>query len=186
MKQPYPELTETVDRVAGVIKHGEEEFLATLDAGLARIDRIFTDMRKDGKTVIAGEAAAELYQTFGVPPELTETMGAENGMTFDWEGFRHSMEQHARDSGEGGFELFKTGPIEGLKSALRETEFLGYETLAAEAEVKGIVLGDETVNDLESATAAGQDVIVVLDRSPFYGESGGQVGDSGVLEATGF
>ena len=181
MKAPYPELTQTVERVEGVIRHGEEEFLANLDAGLERIDKIFHDMQADGRTVIPGEAAADLYQTFGVPPELTETMGGEQGLTFDWDGFRAAMDEHTRRAGGGGFDLFKTGPIERLKGALEETEFVGYAELETEVVVKGLIVGDETVD----AAQTDEEMLVVLDRSPFYGESGGQVGDTGRLAADG-
>jgi alanyl-tRNA synthetase len=135
--------------------------------------------------VIDGHAAADLYQTFGVPPELFESLAAERNLTFDWSGFKAAMEEHGRVSSGDQAVLFKTGPIEALKKSLHKTEFLGYQTTEAEAEVKGIVAQDHLLDEL---TEVGHDqpVILVLDRTPFYGESGGQVGDSGTITGPGF
>jgi alanyl-tRNA synthetase len=180
MKHPYPELADTAGRVAKVIEQEESTFFGTIDGGLAHIERIFTDMQRDDLMTVDGGHAAELYQTYGVPPELVESLAAEQNFTFDWPGFRKAMEKHGIESGKGQFELFKTGPVEALKRALHSTEFLGYETTEAEAEVKGIVAQNQLC---DKVTEVGHEkpIIVVLDRSPFYGESGGQVGDAGEL-----
>ncbi|MFO0906692.1 MAG: alanine--tRNA ligase-related protein, partial [Pirellulales bacterium] len=185
MKTPYPELASTIERVQAVIRKEEENFFGTIDAGLAHIDRIFGDLQSSGRGVVRGEDAARLYQTYGVPPELFEQMAAERNFTFDWNGFRREMEKHGEASGSDQFVIFKTGPVEALKKALHQTTFLGYETLEAEVEFKGIVAQDHLCDEL---TEVGHDklVTVVLDRTPFYGESGGQVGDSGEIVGPGF
>jgi alanyl-tRNA synthetase len=142
-------------------------------------------MKEQRKVIIEGSVAAELYQTYGVPPELTESIGSEEAFTFDWDGFREAMLQHGVESGKAQFELFKTGPIESLKRSLKETEFLGYDKDEAAATIKGLIV---TSSDSEDQLAdrvepvAGQRVIIVTDRSTFYGESGGQVGDAGRIE----
>jgi len=184
MKHSYPELGETVDRVSSVIEQEENTFFATIDGGLSRIDSIFSQMEADGQLLVEGTSAAELYQTYGLPPELVESMAADRNFSFDWEGFRAAMQQHGIDSGKSQFELFKTGPVEGLKRTLQRTEFIGYEQMSAEVVVKGIVGIDEqdaAGQLVESCQTAGQQLIVITDVSPFYGESGGQVGDQGLL-----
>ena len=116
MKRPYPELQETVERVAQVIKKEEENFQSTIDAGLDRIDRYFQQMKHDNRVMVSGSEAAELYTTHGFPPELFEAMAAEHNLTFDWEGYQRAMEQHGIESGAGQRgPLFKTGPLEALK-----------------------------------------------------------------------
>ena len=182
MKAPYPELADTAGRVQQVIKHEEESFLSTLDAGLARIERVFQEMHQQSRGVVDGHEVAELYSTFGIPPELVESMAAEQNFTFDAEGFRQAMVEHGIVSGKAQFEVFKTGPVEALKKALHETEFVGYEASQIEAEIKGIIANDQLCDQLQ-AGGSDQTVTVVVDRTPFYAESGGQVGDSGTLES---
>lgn len=184
MQHSYPELKETIERVASVIKQEENTFFATIDGGLSRIDSIFSQMENDGQALVDGASAAELYQTYGLPPELVESMAAERNCSFDWEGFRAAMQQHGIDSGKSQFELFKTGPVESLKRTLQQTGFVGYEQLSAEVTVKGIVaLADEhdAGTLIETSQTVGQQLIVITDSTPFYGESGGQVGDKGEL-----
>ncbi len=188
MKNPYPELAETVDRVAQVIEQEENTFFATIDAGLERIERIFGEIESQQQLRVSGESAAELYQTYGVPPELVESMAIERNFVFDWDGFRAAMEQHGIESGRAQFELFKTGPIESLKRSLQATEFVGYESTEAEVAVKAIIVSDDDEQQLTDTLEQvdQEEVLVVLDSSPFYGESGGQVGDSGLLEGGSF
>jgi len=182
MKHPYPELSETVDRVAGVIKQEENAFFGTIDAGLNRIDSIFSSMQASGQVIVDGASAADLYQTYGVPPELVESMASDQEFSFDWDGFRAAMDQHGVNSGKSQFELFKTGPVEQLKRTIQRTDFVGYESTRVEATVKGIIDVTGEGQLVESCQEEGQEVIVILDRSPFYGEAGGQVGDSGSLQ----
>ncbi len=186
MKSIYPELSETTDRVAEVIRREEADFFQTIDAGLNRIGQVFSSMQKEGRVMVDGREAASLYQTFGVPPELFQTIAAEKNYTFDWDGYRAAMGEHSDASGAGQKELFQTGPIETLKEALLRTDFVGYETTECSAQVRGIIVGPGDDDRLIGRLASGGDqehlTRVVLDRSPFYGESGGQVGDSGVLE----
>ncbi len=189
MRHPYPELSETVERVSGVIEKEEANFLGTIDAGLERIDRVFDEMQQKDRVTVDGAVAAELYQTYGVPPELFQTLAAERNFTFDWDGFDRAMQQHGIDSGAGQRELFKTGPMESLKRALHYTEFLGYESTESKAVVKGIVAGrapDDRPCDKMNEIGHEQPVRLVLDRTPFYGESGGQVGDMGKITGPNF
>ncbi len=185
MKSAYPELSETISRVSDVIRREENDFFSTIDAGLNRIENVFSSMSGAGRVMVDGREAASLYQTYGVPPELFQTLAAERNLTFDWDGYRSAMQEHEEKSGGERGELFQTGPVETLKEALLRTEFLGYDATEASAEVKGIIVGpagdDHLVGKLASGGDQNQPVRVVLDRSPFYGEGGGQVGDRGEL-----
>ena len=187
MKQPYPDLTQTVQRVASVIKSEEANFFGTIDAGLSRIARIFEEMKSSGRTQVAGAAAADLYQTFGVPPEVFETMAAENNLAFDWVGFHDAMKQHGQKSGGEVHVVMgdRGSPIDAIKKVLHDVPFLGYQTIEADAELKFIVAQNRLCDQVREV---GHDnpLIVVLDQTPFYGESGGQVGDTGVLVGEGF
>ncbi len=189
MQAPYPELRETQARVTQVIQKEESSFFSTIDDGLAHVSRVFSQMAQSNRVMVDGAEAAELYQTYGVPPELFQTLAAEKNFTFDWDGFQQAMTQHGEASGKQQFELFERGPLETLKEALHYTEFLGYETTKATATVKGIVAGQAPHDRLcDKMTEVGHEnpVRVVLDRSPFYGESGGQVGDTGTLVGENF
>jgi alanyl-tRNA synthetase len=185
MKAVYPELGTTTERVAQVMKREEADFFATIDSGLDRIQRTFNDMKSSGKVMVDGSEAASLYQTYGVPPEMFQQIAAEHNYTFDWDGYRKAMEQHGLISGGEQVEVFETGPIETLKEALQHCEFLGYESTEEKAQVKGIIVGKPKADKLQSTVnAQNTDLVrIVLDRSPFYGESGGQVGDSGTITA---
>jgi alanyl-tRNA synthetase len=186
MKTPYPELAQTVERVAGVIRQEEESFLGTIDAGLSRIERSFEEMKKEHRGVVSGGEAADMYQTHGFPPELFENMAAERNLAFDWQGFREEMERHGLESGAGEKIVFKTGPIEAAKRVLHETAFVGYDaTETAGAKVVYIVANDRPV-DAVNEDDAEQPITVLLDKTPFYGEMGGQVGDTGELAGPGF
>ena len=136
--------------------------------------------------MVDGNEAASLYQTHGVPPELFQQIAAEKNFTFDWDGYRQAMARHGDISGGGGMELFETGPIETLKEALHHTEFLGYSTTKDSAQIKGIIVGkpkDDRLVSSISTNTEGDMFRIVLDQTPFYGESGGQVGDSGKIES---
>jgi alanyl-tRNA synthetase len=190
MAVPYPELSETVDRVSQVMKREESDFFTTIDGGLERIHRLFEEMESSRRVMVDGREAANLYQTFGVPPELLQALAAERKLTFDWDGYRQAMAEHEEISGADQKELFKTGPIETLKEAILKSDFLGYESTSADAKIKGIIVGppkaDSLVSSLKAGEHAGELVRVVLDRTPFYGESGGQVGDKGIIQGDGF
>ncbi len=182
MREPYPELLETTRRVESVIEQEEKTFLATIDDGLQRIERIFASMERADRTIVDGSEAAELYQTYGVPAELFESLASDHEFTFDWKGYRAAMDAHGEASGKLVHTVMgSAGPIDALKKAIKETRFIGYETTSCATEVRGIVVNDELVEEL-ATLGPGERVVVVLEESPFYGESGGQVGDVGLLQ----
>ncbi|MGL6195158.1 MAG: alanine--tRNA ligase, partial [Thermoguttaceae bacterium] len=139
----YPELLETTSRVAKVICSEEENFIGTIDSGLDKIERVFKTMKKDKIGCVNGSDAFEMYQTYGFPPELFETLAAEHNFTFDWDGFKKEMEHHGEISG--GTEknlLFKHDPLEGVKKEHHGSEFVGYEHLETQnVEVIAILSG---------------------------------------------
>ncbi len=190
MKGAYPELTETAERVAKVIKQEEANFFGTIDDGLSRIESAFDEMRANDRVKVEGTVAAELYQTYGVPPELFEGLAAEHNLAFDWDGYAQAMAKHGEASGKVQHTVMGAkGPVDSLKHALHSTEFLGYETTQAKAVVKGIVAGmapHDHLCDCMEEQGHENAIRVVLDRTPFYGESGGQVGDTGKLIGDGF
>jgi len=185
MANPYPDLRATVARVEGVIRQEEASFFATIDAGLERISRVFQEMRDGNRMTVDGAMAAELYQTYGVPPELLESLAAEEAFAFDWDGYQRAMEKHGEASGKVQHVVMGSkGPMDSLKEALHETAFVGYESTELSCVVKGIVAdsaSNERLCDSIGSGQATQPIRIVLDRCPFYGESGGQVGDTGVL-----
>jgi alanyl-tRNA synthetase len=181
MREPYPELGATTGHVATVIEREEDSFLATIDGGLDRIERLFGSIGAAGGSVVPGADAAELYTTYGFPPELLETLAAERNCGFDWAGFRAAMDAHGQKSGAGrNVEVFTSGPLDALKKTMHGTDFVGYDTIEVSAKVIGIIAQD-TLCDSITEVGHAKPVTVVLDATPFYGESGGQVGDTGEL-----
>ncbi len=180
MKVPYPELGETVERVQEVITSEESRFMSGVEDGLRRIDSVFDAMEAEKRVIVKGAEAFEMYQTFGFPPELFETIAGERKYGFDWEGFEKEMEHHGELSGSAEKNLlFKRDPLEGIKKANRPPEFLGYKTLeVADAQIVAILEDDHLV---KSASGEGKKLRVVINKTPFYGEKGGQVGDTGEI-----
>ncbi|WP_240096762.1 alanine--tRNA ligase [Thermomonas flagellata] len=180
MGEAYPVLREGRATAERALLAEEERFAETLDAGM----RIFAEVAAQAGAggVIPGEAAFRLYDTYGFPLDLTQDMARERGMTVDLAGFDAAMAQQkqaARAAGKfgGGVQL----PAE-LVAQLAPTGFLGYEQLEAEGLTVVALLQDGRPVE---AIAAGAEAIVLLDRTPFYAESGGQVGDTGDLSAPG-
>src|SRR6202049_3619553 len=163
----YPELVEFQSLIEDTLRVEEDGFARTLDAATERLASLLD--RSQGR--IDGIDAFRLYDTFGLPVELTVEMAAERGATVDLEGFERAM----REQRERGQASARRGGFAGVE-ALPLTRFVGYDALEIEATVQRIGLERET-----QALGAGDDGIVLLDVSPFYAESGGQVGDTGTL-----
>ncbi len=181
MQAAYPDLAHSTARVAELIKTEEANFLGTLDAGLARIDKLFAQMKSAGRPSVDGAEAADLYQTYGVPPEVFETLAAENNLAFDWEGFRQAMEEHGEASGKVSHTVMgDRGPRDAIKKVLHEVDFRGYQATEIKAQLKFIIAQDQLCDHLREVGRENT-VQVVLDRTPFYGEGGGQVGDTGEI-----
>lgn len=187
MKTAYPDLAETTERVASVIEKEEANFFGTIDGGLERIEKVFGDMRAENRTAVDGAVAADLYQTYGVPPELFESLAADQQLAFDWDSYQKAMDKHGEQSGKLTHTVMGAkGPIDSLKQALDATEFLGYDTIEATVKIVGVVTGEGEDQQIADSLAEGDKALIVLDSTPFYGESGGQVGDTGTLTGEGF
>lgn len=179
MKYAYPEITETVQSVSNVIKLEEEQFLDVVDRGMPRFEKLASKAKSSG--IISGEDAFDLHQTYGFLIELTDTLASQGGLKVDHEGYTKARKRHEATSGSGAFadSVMSAGPIDSLKQK-GGTKFLGYETQSADCKILGIISNKELVNEF---TAAGHEIPigVSLNQTPFYAESGGQVGDIGSL-----
>ncbi|HTV84131.1 MAG TPA: alanine--tRNA ligase [Dyella sp.] len=174
MGAAYPELAARQSFVEEALRTEEQRFGETLEHGM----RVFDDVAAKSGTTIPGEDAFRLYDTYGFPVDLTADIARERGLNVDMTGFERAMEQQReRARAASRFEAKGQMPAE-LASQLKPTVFLGYETLSAQAgKVVGIVRGGKQIDQLNE----GEEALVILDRTPFYAESGGQVGDTGAL-----
>lgn len=176
--EAYPELVEKKDYIQKIISVEEEKFASTIEQGEEIIAHYVEELKILGKNVLDGEKVFKLYDTFGFPLELTEEILAENGMTADTEGFAQNMKRQkelARTSRKvGEDEAWRGAEIE---LDVPETEFTGYEKLQDECKVLALI--DES--GITSAVSEGHKVKVVLDKTPFYAEGGGQVNDNGFM-----
>ncbi|RCS30574.1 alanine--tRNA ligase [Rhodanobacter denitrificans] len=176
MGQAYPELPAKQAFVEDALRTEEQRFGETLEHGM----RLFDEVAAKSGRIIPGADAFRLYDTYGFPVDLTADIARERGLEVDMAGFEQAMnEQRERARAAGKFEAKGQMPAE-LASQLKPTVFLGYEALQAQgSKVLGIVRGGRQVEQL----AEGEDGLVILDRTPFYAESGGQVGDAGTLSS---
>jgi alanyl-tRNA synthetase len=178
----YPEVVEKREFIEKVIRTEEERFHETLSDGLAILAELCLKARAEGKSEIAGPDAFKLYDTYGFPFDLTEDYASEQNMTVDRAGFDSSM-QEQRDRARSARQETESMKVQGgpLAEYTEKTEFVGYESLVATSRIMAIVADNEFVD----AAGADEKVLVVLDRTPFYVESGGQVSDRGVLSGAG-
>lgn len=183
MGDPYMELLQRQSYITQVIKLEEERFLETLDQGTHILEEQVRRLQQDGSTVLPGEEAFRLYDTFGFPLDLTREILTEKGCRVDEAGFNEAMEnqrerarlaQARKKEQTGDADLFRE--IKDLK-----TVFTGYEEGTSRSTVTALFSQGQGQQEV----AAGGEVLVVLDRTPFYAEGGGQVGDKGVLRAPG-
>lgn len=184
MQVPYPEIAKTQKTVAEVIEQEERQFLGVVEKGLAKFEKCVEKAHSTGSGKISGDDAFDLHQTDGFLIELTEAMAAQKNLAVDLERFKSLMNQHKIGSGSGAFldSVMAEGPLDAVRKSAGATEFLGYDTVEAQGEVVGIIAEKQLVDQLEELSHA-TPVAVVLDRTPFYGEAGGQVGDTGTLTA---
>jgi alanyl-tRNA synthetase len=182
MGQAYPELVRAEALISETLKLEETRFRTTLTRGLAILDEESKSLKRGDR--LKGETAFTLYDTYGFPLDLTQDALRPRGIAVDTDAFGKAMERQrekARAAWSGSGEAATETVWFGLKEKAGATEFLGYETETAEGVVKALVKGGAEVKSLEK----GDEGAVILNQTPFYGESGGQVGDMGVLEADG-
>ncbi|MDR3210744.1 MAG: alanine--tRNA ligase [Planctomycetota bacterium] len=184
MAEPYPEVLAQAAGIEETVRLEEEKFLSTIDRGLALIDRAVTEAKQDRRDIIPGAAAFELHDTYGFPYELAEEVVARHGMSIDRPGFDAALDQAREKAREGAKmrgEVFVGGPLKEIKKLSAGTKFLGYDCEAASGKVLAVVKGEHLVDK----ALPGDPVTLVLDETPFYGESGGQVGDTGLIVGPG-
>lgn len=173
MKKPYPEIAEAQKSIISMLKGEEEQFLQTLERGLGKIDAYVSTNSGD---TLPAEFTFELYDTYGFPFELTKRIAEERGRKVDEAAFESLMEEQrkrAKDSSKMKGDIFAVSDLEKNLSSLPETKFFGYNSHETQAKVLFAQLKDGKG-------------ILLLDQTPFYAESGGQVGDQGILKSTSF
>ncbi|UXU89179.1 alanine--tRNA ligase [Burkholderia sp. S-53] len=170
----YPELKEAEQRVTDVLRQEEERFFETIEHGMSILEGALADVDAKGGKVLDGELAFKLHDTYGFPLDLTADVCRERGMTVDEPAFDDAMSRQREQARAAG----KFKATQGLEYTGAKTTFHGYEEIAFDdAKVVALYVDGSSVNEVK----AGQDAVVVLDHTPFYAESGGQVGDQGVL-----
>lgn len=175
----YPELEERRDYIHKILTVEEDKFSATIDQGTAIIQEYVKELKDAGKTMLSGDKVFKLYDTYGFPLELTQEILEENGCTADVDGFNEHM-MHQKEQARA---ARKADEDEGwsddavLFIGMEPTEFTGYETLSDQGAVKGLFLDRQSVSKLSE----GETGILLLDKTPFYAESGGQASDIGTI-----
>ncbi|MHC5019615.1 MAG: alanine--tRNA ligase, partial [Planctomycetota bacterium] len=180
-RRAYPEVTERLAMVQRTIKAEEERFLANLDRGETLVADVVATIQKAGGREVSGAQLFELFATHGQPLDMTEPLFEAAGLAIDRAGYDAAMEEHRRASkGDGGMadEIFQRSAFTDIS---KHTEFLAWETMQSDATVLGLLDLATEGGALAETAGANAKIEVLLDRSPFYAESGGQIGDTGVL-----
>ena len=181
-KDGYPELEEKKDFIFNVIAKEEAQFNKTIDQGLSILADMEADMKAEGTTVLSGENAFKLYDTYGFPVDLTGEILEEKGLTYDKEGFKKAQkEQRAKSEGTFGTHSY-SGTDASVYDALDPeltTEFVGYDNMEAESEVTALTSEEEIVDALSD----GEKGTVIVAKTPLYATSGGQEADKGVIRS---
>ncbi len=189
MHRPYPELVDSVPRIQTVIREEEEQFVRNVENGVKLLDNVFRKTKASGSDVVSGKDSFTLHATYGIPVEVTESFAVEQNLRVDRAGFQAEMSEHSEKSRgtTDAAAVFTAGPLDTLKKSYhRGNEFLGYTATRSDARVIGIVAQNQ-LSDLATVGADGTPLVaLVLDQTPFYGESGGQVGDTGTIRGDGF
>jgi alanyl-tRNA synthetase len=185
MKEAYPELLASRDYVTRVVKTEEERFANMAAIGLERLERVIEQLLKTGGKTVPGTEIFKLYDTFGFPLDFTKEIADEKAMSLDMQGFEAELEkqrERARQSWKG--DEAAVNPVFRRFAEEERSQFLGYQARRATGRVIGIVRSGNLVS---AADKAQEDIEIILDQTPFYAESGGQIGDAGTLSsASGF
>ena len=179
-REAYPELAEKAEYIQKVIRIEEERFDATIDQGLSILNDIIAAAKERKETVIAGSQVFKLHDTYGFPLDLTREIAEENGLSIDEDGFRAEMAEQKKKAREAIKNKDGAGWDDNIYSTLDKsikTDFVGYKETEADAKILYIVKDNQLVQHAEE----GEIVTVILDKTPFYAESGGQVGDTGSI-----
>ncbi|WP_165782525.1 alanine--tRNA ligase [Leptospira meyeri] len=178
----YPELKDKAKDIESILKKEEELFLHTLEVGLEELESLLSQMKSNGETLVTGKEGFRLYSTYGFPREMTKELVEDRGFGFDDQGFEVELEKD-RDLSRASWKGKKVQYLTGISASPElKTEFLGYTATKANAKVLYLFVDGKSVKEANQ----GSDVVVVLDKTPFYAEGGGQIGDWGYLKKEGF
>jgi alanyl-tRNA synthetase len=186
MSHIYPELMASQSLITEVTRVEEEKFIATLDTGLNLVERLVREASSQVRKKLTGEEVFRLYDTYGFPPELTAEIVKEKGLSIDWEGFQVEMERQREMARAGQRVVWASAHMTGtsvLKAVAsmthKQTRFVGYRKYSSRSKVRDLITNGGSVQSV----AEGSGVDMMLDKSPFYGEMGGQVGDAGEISS---
>jgi alanyl-tRNA synthetase len=175
MRDAYPELDERFPSIMSTVAEEETRFSRTLTEGIERVGLLLDEIRARGERTLGGAEVFRLYDTYGIPVDLIAELAEDEGVTIDRQGFEEMM-AGARAKAKASSK-FQAGSVAAIPEGVPPNQFVGYDALDVQSEVKAIVAGSEAVSQLTTGHLAG----VVLDPTPFYAESGGQIGDQGEL-----
>ncbi|MBI5778403.1 MAG: alanine--tRNA ligase [Planctomycetes bacterium] len=204
MGKAYPELKDKHAHIARVIKAEEEKFLETVESGIKLLDEITAKLKSAGSKTFPGAEAFKLYDTYGFPVDLTESILHEKGIKLDITGYEKALAEQKELSRSGSkiaSEIFARTEIDEIRNILKETVYLGDQTLSSDVTIEAILMDGKLMQaypapDMSDSQKEksqekiqwdipNQDIVIITDQTPFYGESGGQVGDTGWLKADG-
>lgn len=204
MGKAYPELKDKHTHIARVIKAEEEKFLETVESGIKLLDDIVNKLKSAGNKTFPGDEAFKLYDTCGFPVDLTESILHEKGLKLDIVGYEKALSEQKELSRAGSkiaSEIFAHSQIDEIRNILKESVYLGDETLSADVTIEAILVDSklmqaypapDTSNPSKETTQEkiqwdipNKDIVIITDKTPFYGESGGQVGDTGWFKTDG-
>ncbi|MBD2691511.1 alanine--tRNA ligase [Anabaena catenula] len=179
----YPNLRKREAAIKAELQREEVNFLKTLDRGEKLLTEIIETVKQQGQKSITGESAFTLYDTYGFPLELTQEVAEENNLTVDVEGFNAEMQKQVEraKAAHETIDLTVQGSLDKLAEHIHSTEFIGYTATATTAKIEVLLVSGVS----EEAAEAGTEVQIVLDKTPFYAESGGQIGDKGYISGDG-
>lgn len=179
MKTAYPELGEAAPFITNVIKNEEDRFLETLDTGLKLLNDALADIKAKGKSEVPGKVIFKLYDTYGFPVDIVRDVVRDEAMSLDMDGFDKAMAaQRAKSRSVVSFSSISDA-YKNLSGKGAQPEFVGYDGLRAESKVLVLVANGQEISE----ASAGQTVEVVVEKTPFYAEAGGQVGDAGTISS---
>jgi alanyl-tRNA synthetase len=180
-KNHYTELARERDRIVEILSFEEKKFGQTLSAGLSLLNNLLEDLQQQGQRVIPGEQAFKLYDTHGFPLELTQEVAGEHGFTVDIPGFEKAMErQQERSRATNVFVQGKDDlALDAILKRVGPSEFTGYQGVTGSGKIVGLVVDGQEVEMI----SAPQSALLILDSTPFYAESGGQIGDRGAIQS---
>jgi alanyl-tRNA synthetase len=179
----YPNVRQRATAIKAELQREESNFLKTLDRGEKLLAEIIQEVKQKGQTSISGESAFTLYDTYGFPLELTQEVAEENNITVDVDGFNAEMQKQVEraKAAHETIDLTVQGSLDKLAEHIHSTQFIGYTQLTTTAKIEVLLVAGVS----EEAAEAGTEVQIVLDKTPFYAESGGQIGDKGYISGDG-